>query len=244
MQSDGGLTYLESFSGHKAILSGPAGGAVGYAKVALANLNSKQPVIGFDMGGTSSDVSRFDGQAFEHVYETSTAGITIQCPQLDIQTVAAGGGSRLSVINGLFKVGPESAGATPGPVCYRKPGGVLALTDANVILGRVVPKYFPHIFGPDENLPLDVEGTRAAFEHLGEDCENELCTKYSMDELAYGFIQVANETMCRPIRNLTQMRGFDLTNHVLVCFGGAGPQRTFCLFKKIYIQMIFKTIFR
>lgn len=216
MQSDGGLAPVQDFGGHKAILSGPAGGVVGYAKTSY---DGEQAVIGFDMGGTSTDVSRYAGH-WEHVLETVTAGVSIQAPQLDIHTVAAGGGSRLFLKRGLFVVGPESSRAHPGPVCYRK-NGFLAVTDANVVLGRVVPKYFPSIFGPNEDEPLDVDGARAAFEELTKLPE---AKGRSAEELAYGFLQVANEAMCRPIRNLTQMKGFDITSHVLACFGGAGPQ--------------------
>jgi 5-oxoprolinase (ATP-hydrolysing) len=166
------------------------------------------PVIGFDMGGTSTDVSRYDG-SLELVFETTTAGVSIQAPQLDINTVAAGGGSRLFLRSGMFVVGPESAGAHPGPVCYRK-NGHLAVTDANLILGRILPQYFPSIFGPNEDEPLDLEGARNAFTQMRETEEGQM---YSVEEIAYGFLKVANEAMCRPIRNLTQMKGFDITNH-------------------------------
>jgi len=260
MQSDGGLAPMDAFSGHRAILSGPAGGVVGYAATAFQKEGEGegeggrggQPVIGFDMGGTSTDVSRYDG-AFQHVFETTTAGITIQSPQLDISTVAAGGGSRLFFRNGLFVVGPESAGAHPGPICYRK-GGVLAVTDANLLLGRVIPKYFPHIFGPREDEPLDVVAVRVAFEALTEEvnafaaaeaaaaavaggAEVEL-KKKTVEEVAYGFVRVANEAMCRPIRNLTTMRGFDITTHALACFGGAGPQHCCAMAKALGMRRI------
>lgn len=234
MQSDGGLTNLSTFSGHKAILSGPAGGVVGYALTSYQDT----PVIGFDMGGTSSDVSRYDGQQFEHVFETTTAGITIQAPQLNIQTVAAGGGSRLFYRDGMFVVGPESASADPGPVCYRKPGGVLAVTDANLLLGRILPEYFPQIFGPNENEPLDLEATRQAFETLQKQMKTTTKGKYSLDEIANGFIRVANEAMCRPIRNLTQMKGHEIKNHVLACFGGAGPQHACAIARSLGIPTV------
>lgn len=130
------------------------------------NVN-KKPVIGFDMGGTSTDVSKFDGN-FDHIFETNIGGFSITAPQLDINTVAAGGGSRLFFRNGLFKVGPESAGADPGPVCYRK-NGYLAITDANLLLGRLIPQHFPKIFGPKHDQPLDIEGTTKAFQSLGKD---------------------------------------------------------------------------
>jgi 5-oxoprolinase (ATP-hydrolysing) len=185
----------------------------GYAKTAFRKSTSNKsekimPVIGFDMGGTSTDVSRYDG-SLELVFETTTAGVSIQAPQLDINTVAAGGGSRLFLRSGMFVVGPESAGAHPGPVCYRK-NGHLAVTDANLILGRILPQYFPSIFGPSEDQPLDLEGARKAFDELRETEEGQI---YSLEEIAYGFLKVANEAMCRPIRNLTQMKGFDITNH-------------------------------
>lgn len=226
MQSDGGLAPVGNFSGFRAILSGPAGGVVGYA-VTSYDPTEGSPVIGFDMGGTSTDVSRFAGGRYEHVFETTTAGVTIQAPQLDINTVAAGGGSRLFFRNGLFVVGPESASAHPGPACYRK-GGPLAITDANLFLGRLVPLYFPKIFGPGENEPLDLEATREAFDALAEEINkfqrSTSSREYTLDEIAYGFLEVANEAMSRPIRTLTQAKGHDTAQHVLACFGGAGAQ--------------------
>lgn len=149
-------------------------------------------VIGFDMGGTSTDVSRFAG-TFEHVFESTTAGVTIQSPQLDINTVAAGGGSRLFFRNGLFVVGPESSGAHPGPICYRK-GGYLSVTDANVVLGRIQPHLFPAIFGQNENEMLDFDGSYKAFEELAIEINQNEISKgsnkvYSIDEIAYGFIR-------------------------------------------------------
>jgi len=234
------LTPVGDFGGHQAILSGPAGGVVGYAKTSYrrsehATEESPLPVIGFDMGGTSTDVSRYDG-SLEHVFETTTAGVSIQAPQLDIHTVAAGGGSRLFLQNGLFVVGPESSKAHPGPVCYKK-NGYLAVTDANVVLGRVIPEYFPNIFGPNEDEPLDLEGARAAFRKLAD--ENKESTGKTIEELAYGFVQVANEAMCRPIRNLTQMRGFDITKHALACFGGAGPQHACAMARNLGITKVY-----
>uniref|UniRef100_A0A182Q3G2 5-oxoprolinase n=1 Tax=Anopheles farauti TaxID=69004 RepID=A0A182Q3G2_9DIPT len=237
MQSDGGLTRMEQFRGARAILSGPAGGVVGYAVTGVRDARADEeraddsstgvpPLIGFDMGGTSTDVSRFAG-SYEHVIESTTAGVTIQAPQLDINTVAAGGGSRLFFRSGLFVVGPESAGAHPGPACYRK-GGPLTVTDANLILGRLLPEYFPAIFGPNENEPLDYEATRSAFEALRREINEHLAasgeTPLSLEQVAMGFVRVANEAMCRPIRALTQARGYDTARHVLACFGGAGGQ--------------------
>ncbi|KAJ7353580.1 5-oxoprolinase [Mycena albidolilacea] len=221
MGSDGGLLDLDNFSGLKSILSGPAGGVVGYALTSW-DQKDRRPIIGLDVGGTSTDVSRFDGR-YEVVYETTTAGVTIQSPQLDINTVAAGGGSCLTFRNGLFLAGPHSAGAEPGPACYRK-GGPLAVTDANLLLGRLVPDFFPKIFGKSEKEPLDEDASRVAFENLVADINQNNEKELSFDEIVYGFIKVANETMCRPIRALTEARGHATSNHVLASFGGAGGQ--------------------
>eukprot|EP01083_Nonionella_stella_P043070 116238_1 len=239
MQSDGGLTSVSDFNGFRAVLSGPAGGVVGYAKTSqLAFPNEDRAVIGFDMGGTSTDVSRFD-KHFEHIFENITAGVPIQAPQLDINTVAAGGGSLLSIEAGIPKVGPESAGAFPGPVCYRRKGGKLAVTDANLILGRLMPEHFPAIFGESQNLPLDREHSRAAFQELVQAVNDEQGTSKSLEEVALGFIEVANEAMCRPIRALTQAKGFDTTTHVLSCFGGAGGQHACAIARTLGIRTIF-----
>ncbi|XP_074282946.1 5-oxoprolinase 1 [Silene latifolia] len=227
MQSDGGLAPENRFSGHKAVLSGPAGGVVGYSQT-LFDIETDKPLIGFDMGGTSTDVSRYAG-GYEQVLETQIAGSVIQAPQLDINTVAAGGGSKLTFQFGAFKVGPESVGAHPGPVCYRK-GGELAVTDANLVLGYVIPDYFPSIFGPKEDQPLDVEATKEKFKKLALQInsyrknQDPSAKDMSVEEIALGFVNVANETMCRPIRQLTEMKGHETKNHALACFGGAGPQ--------------------
>ncbi|KAK7032586.1 hypothetical protein VNI00_012849 [Paramarasmius palmivorus] len=241
MGSDGGLVDADRFSGLKSILSGPAGGVVGYA---LTSWDEKQktPVIGLDIGGTSTDVSRFSGR-YEVTYETTTAGVTIQSPQLDINTVAAGGGSCLSFRNGLFLAGPESAGADPGPTCYRK-NGPLAVTDANLLLGRLLPDYFPKIFGPSEKEPLDIDASRAAFEKVVKEVNDSYGSDanakkgWSFDEVVYGFIKVANETMCRPIRALTEARGYATGQHVLASFGGAGGQHACEIAKLLGIRTI------
>lgn len=222
MQSDGGLVDFRKFSGLKAILSGPAAGVVGYASTSWDE-EARVPIIGFDMGGTSTDVSRFDGH-LEHTFSSSISGVSIQAPQLDINTVAAGGGSILSYKNGLFLVGPESASAHPGPACYRK-GGPLTVTDANLFLGRLLPEYFPKIFGPNEDQPLDREVTKKLFAELtqkinAEHSQNQL----TPEQVALGFLKVADESMTRPIRNLTEARGFETSSHHLACFGGAGGQ--------------------
>ena len=240
MQSDGGLARADDFTGSRAILSGPAGGVVGYAMTTFSEA-SRQPVIGFDMGGTSTDVSRFGGE-FELVFETETAGVRIQAPQLHIKTVAAGGGSRLFFDSGMFMVGPESAGAHPGPVCYRK-NGHLAVTDANLILGRLQPGYFPRIFGPTEDQPLDLDAARSTMETLTRAINIYYkpmgrCAM-TVEEVAMGFIRVANETMVRPIREISVMRGFDIKDHTLATFGGAGAQHACAIARSLGVSKIF-----
>ncbi|XP_063975496.1 5-oxoprolinase isoform X2 [Diachasmimorpha longicaudata] len=245
MQSDGGLTPMNSFNGSRAILSGPAGGVVGYAMTTYCK-ETTLPIIGFDMGGTSTDVSRYSG-SYEHVYESTTAGVTIQVPQLDVNTVAAGGGSMLFFRSGIFQVGPESAGAHPGPACYKK-GGPLAVTDANLALGRLLPEYFPKIFGPMENEPLDKAATLKAFEELSNSINNylqssskstEIPQRMSLEEVAMGFLKVANEAMCRPIRALTQAKGYNTAAHVLACFGGAGGQHACAIARSLGMGTVF-----
>ncbi|KAL4967002.1 Hydantoinase B/oxoprolinase-domain-containing protein [Aspergillus stella-maris] len=233
MQSDGGLVNYKYFTGLKAILSGPAGGVVGYARTSY---DGKTPVVGFDMGGTSTDVSRYGGD-FEHVLETTTAGVAIQSPQLDINTVAAGGGSILFWENGLFKVGPGSAGAHPGPASYRK-GGPLTVTDANLMLGRLLPEYFPAIFGPNEDLPLDVEVVRQRFAELTKSINADTGRSLTPMQVASGFIDVANEAMGRPIRAITEARGHDTSAHNLAVFGGAGGQHACELARKLDIKRV------
>lgn len=239
MQSDGGLVDVRNFNGYKAILSGPAGGVVGYAMTSWdTEAEVNPPVIGFDMGGTSTDVSRFGGK-YEHVFESITAGIFIQSPQLDITTVAAGGGSMLFYRNDMFVVGPESAGANPGPTCYRK-GGPLTITDANLILGRLIPSYFPKIFGESEKEELDVAASISKMSKLLQiiNFAGANSKTLTIDEAAYGFIKVANEAMCRPIRALTEGKGFNAKNHVLSCFGGAGGQHAFSIARSLGISKI------
>lgn len=238
MQSDGGLVDVDIFSGLRAILSGPAGGVVGYALTSY-DPETKTPVIGFDMGGTSTDVSRYGSGRYDHVFETTTAGVTIQSPQLDINTVAAGGGSRLFFRNGLFVVGPESASAHPGPACYRK-DGPLTITDANLYLGRLVPDFFPKIFGKKEDEGLDTSASEKLFKELTEKInkDNSDREEMSADEVAYGFIKVANETMTRPIRSLTEARGHDTSKHRLATFGGAGGQHAVAIAEALGIGQI------
>ncbi|KAK3031712.1 hypothetical protein RJ639_035298 [Escallonia herrerae] len=241
MQSDGGLAPESRFSGHKAVLSGPAGGVVGYSQT-LFGLETEKALIGFDMGGTSTDVSRYAG-SYEQVLETQIAGAIIQAPQLDINTVAAGGGSKLKFQFGAFRVGPESVGAHPGPVCYRK-GGELAVTDANLILGYVIPDYFPSIFGLNEDQPLDISATREKFENLAKQInsyrksQDSSAKDMTVEEIAQGFVNVANETMCRPIRQLTEMKGHETRNHALACFGGAGPQHACAIARSLGMKEV------
>ncbi|GKZ28562.1 hypothetical protein AbraIFM66950_009453 [Aspergillus brasiliensis] len=235
MQSDGGLVNFQKFSGLRAILSGPAGGVVGYAGTSY-DPEDRKPVIGFDMGGTSTDVSRYDGK-LEHTFENTISGVTVMAPQLDINTVAAGGGSILFWRHGLFVVGPESAGAHPGPACYRK-GGPLTVTDANLFLGRLLPEYFPKIFGPNEDEPLDVEVTRQKFTELADKINTETGHRKTPEEIALGFIQVANESMAKPIRALTEARGYDTTAHNLACFGGAGGQHACAIASSLSIKTV------
>ncbi|CAH6723370.1 5-oxoprolinase [[Candida] jaroonii] len=236
MQSDGGLCSWENFTGLKSLLSGPAGGVVGLAKTAYDE-NYKIPVIGFDMGGTSTDVSRYAG-SYEFSFETITAGIKIATPQLDINTIAAGGGSRLFYENGIFVVGPQSAGSDPGPACYRK-GGPLTVTDANLFTGRLVPEFFPKIFGPNEDEALDFEITKKKFEELTDviNKENPQSVKTPY-EVALGFLEVANFQMAKPIRELTDVKGNDVTKHSLASFGGAGGQHAIAIAKILKIKKV------
>eukprot|EP01083_Nonionella_stella_P200933 735406_1 len=242
MQSDGGLCSMDHFNGYKAVLSGPAGGVVGYVHTTYQYFN-KRAIIGFDMGGTSTDVSRYDGE-FEHVFENVTAGVCIQAPQLDINTVAAGGGSILAFEAGMMHVGPESARAYPGPVCYLN-NGPLAITDANLVTGRIIPSFFPKIFGPNKDQELGMAQTKAAFRVMTDKINeynlqvNKNNTKKTIPEVALGFIKIANESMCRPIRNLTMARGYDIVSHVLACFGGAGGQHACAIARSLGIHKVF-----
>jgi 5-oxoprolinase (ATP-hydrolysing) len=236
MQSSGGLTEARRFRGSNAILSGPAGGVVGYAK----SFYRGRALIGFDMGGTSTDVSRFAGD-YEISYENEIDGIRVKAPQIEISTVASGGGSRLFYRNSMFVVGPESSGAHPGPLCYRK-GGFLSLTDANLFLGRIIPRYFPAIFGENADMPLDREASEAGLrdicEEINADFKKRALAPLSVEEVAMGFIEVANESMMKPIRELAAAKGFDPSEHELVCFGGAGGQHACAIASILGIEKI------
>ncbi len=220
MQSNGGLTGAGSFRGKDSVLSGPAGGIVGMARTAAAAGFDR--VIGFDMGGTSTDVSHFAGE-FERQYETEVAGVRMRAPMLSIHTVAAGGGSVLDFADGRYQVGPDSAGAAPGPACYGL-GGPLTVTDANVLLGRVQPAYFPRVFGPSGDQPLDAAATRAGFTELAGRIAAATGDTRDPAEVAAGFLHVAGHNMANAIKKISVQRGYDVTKYVLSTFGGAGGQ--------------------
>ncbi len=224
MQSSGGLTESGSFRGKDAILSGPAGGVVGMARVAERAGFDK--VIGFDMGGTSTDVSHYDGE-FEKAFETHVAGVRIRAPMMLIHTVAAGGGSILHFDGARFRIGPDSAGASPGPASYRN-GGPLTVTDCNVMLGKLNPEHFPKLFGPDSNEALDVEHVRQLFEELADDVEKTTGTRRKPEDIAAGFLAVAVQNMANAVKKISVQRGYDITQYTLCCFGGAGGQHA-CL---------------
>ncbi len=220
MQSSGGLTDAHVFQGKDAILSGPAGGIVGMVRTAqLADIDR---VIGFDMGGTSTDVSHFAGE-FERAFETQVAGVRMRAPMMSIHTVAAGGGSVLSFDGARFRAGPQSAGANPGPACYRR-GGPLAVTDANVMVGKIQPAYFPKVFGPQANELLDAEVVAAKFTAMAQDIERLTGAKRSPEEVAEGFIDIAVGAMANAIKKISVARGYDVTRYTLQSFGGAGGQ--------------------
>lgn len=220
MMSSGGLTAADMFQGKDALLSGPAGGVVGM--VETAKLAGFDKVIGFDMGGTSTDVAHYDGE-YERAFDTEVAGVRIRAPMMRIHTVAAGGGSILHYEAGRFRVGPDSAGANPGPAAYRR-GGPLAVTDANVMLGKLRPDFFPTIFGPGQDQPLDVETVREKFTALAA----EIGDGRTPEAVAEGFVTIAVENMANAIKKISVQRGYDVTEYLLNCFGGAGGQHA-CL---------------
>ncbi len=220
MQSNGGLADARFFQGKDSILSGPAGGVVGVVETAKAA--GFKRVIGFDMGGTSTDVSHYDGE-YERAFETLVAGVRMRAPMMHINTVAAGGGSILHFDGARYRVGPDSAGANPGPACYRR-GGPLAVTDANVMLGKLLPEYFPKLFGPNGTEALDAGIVRAKFAALAA----EIGDGRSPEQVAEGFLAIAVENMANAIKKISVARGYDVTRYVLGCFGGAGGQHA-CL---------------
>lgn len=224
MQSNGGLTDARLFQGKDSILSGPAGGVVGMVRTAGEAGFGK--VIGFDMGGTSTDVSHFDG-TYERAFETQVAGIRMRAPMMSIHTVAAGGGSILHFDGARYRVGPDSAGAVPGPASYRR-GGPLAVTDCNVMLGKIQPRFFPHVFGPGADQALDREAVVEAFTALAAEIEARSGDKRTPEQVAEGFLMIAIENMANAIKQISVQRGYDITEYALNCFGGAGGQHA-CL---------------
>ena len=228
MQSHGGLTPAEHFHARNAILSGPAGGIIGMVRAGESAGYRK--LIGFDMGGTSTDVSHYAGQ-LERLLETEIANVALQVPMLAIHTVAAGGGSIVQFEHGRLRVGPESAGANPGPACYRR-GGPATITDCNVLLGRIQPHHFPAVFGPDANQPLDVHATRRRFEQLAAQ------TGLSPEETAEGALTIAVENMANAIAEITTRKGIVLDDYTLVSFGGAGGQHACAVAEKLGIRRV------
>ncbi|MGH6727762.1 MAG: hydantoinase/oxoprolinase family protein, partial [Pseudolabrys sp.] len=224
MMSSGGLTAAELFQGKDAILSGPAGGVVGMAETGKQAGFGR--LIGFDMGGTSTDVSHFDGE-YERAFETEVAGVRMRAPMMLIHTVAAGGGSILHFDGARFRVGPDSAGANPGPACYRRKGP-LAVTDANVMVGKLIADFFPKIFGPGQDQPLDAAAVRHGFNNLAQKVSLAQAGEKTAEEIADGFIKIAVENMANAIKKISVQRGYDVTRYALNCFGGAGGQHA-CL---------------
>ncbi len=230
MMSSGDLTSAHLFAGKDAILSGPAGGVVAMARTAESAGFSR--VIGFDMGGTSTDVAHYDG-AFERAFETEVAGVRMRAPMMMIHTVAAGGGSILSFDGARFRVGPESAGADPGPCAYRR-GGPLTVTDANLMTGKLIPEYFPKIFGPWRNLPLDADATRAKFAELAA----QVGDGRTPEAIADGFLSIATAKMAEAIKKISVARGYDVTQYALNCFGGAGGQHACDVADELAIETV------
>lgn len=220
MQSNGGLREADHFRGKDAVLSGPAGGVVGMARTSARA--GYERVIGFDMGGTSTDVSHYAGE-FERELGTQVAGVRMRAPMMSIHTVAAGGGSVLHFDGRRYRVGPDSAGAVPGPACYRR-GGPLTVTDANVMLGRVQPAHFPAVFGPDGDQPLDAETVRARFTDLAAEVGRATGTPRTPEDVAAGFLEIAVLNMANAVKKISVQRGHDITRYALTSFGGAGGQ--------------------
>ena len=214
MQSNGGLVNAAQFQGKNSILSGPAGGIVGAVKT--SQIAGFDKIITFDMGGTSTDVAHFNGE-YEREFETEIAGVRLRSPVMAIHTVAAGGGSILFFDGARYRVGPASAGANPGPACYRK-GGPLTVTDCNVILGKIQPDFFPKVFGLNGDLPIDLEIVRQKFVQLA----GEIGGEKTPEQVAQGFLAIAVEKMANAVKKISLQRGYDVSEYTLCCFGGAG----------------------
>src|SRR6266516_3396313 len=224
MQSNGGLTDARRFQGKDAILSGPAGGIVGAART--SEMAGFARIIGFDMGGTSTDVSHYAG-AFERAFETQVAGVRMRAPMMSIHTVAAGGGSILHFDGSRYRVGPDSAGANPGPASYRG-GGPLTVTVCNLMLGTSQPKFFPPVFGPGGDEPLDDAVVRAKFAALADEIRRATGDPRAPEQVAEGFVEIAVGNMAEAIKKISVQRGHDVTEYTLCCFGGAAGQHA-CL---------------
>jgi 5-oxoprolinase (ATP-hydrolysing) len=235
MQSNGGLTDAALFQGKDAILSGPAGGVVGMTQTAAVSGYSK--LIGFDMGGTSTDVTHYNGE-YERSFETLVAGVRMRAPMMHIHTVAAGGGSILHFDGARFRVGPASAGANPGPSCYRR-GGPLTVTDCNLILGRLQADHFPKVFGPNANQSLDLEIVEEKFRNLADEIKITTGKQISVEDVAIGFLRIAVENMANAIKKISVQRGYDVTEYTLNCFGGAGGQHACLVADALGVEQIF-----
>jgi 5-oxoprolinase (ATP-hydrolysing) len=235
MKSDGGLVAAEKFQGKDSILSGPAGGIVG--AIQTSKRAGFELVITFDMGGTSTDVAHFKGE-YERQLDSEIAGARMRVPVLDIHTIAAGGGSILFFDGSSYRVGPESAGSNPGPASYRR-GGNLAVTDANIMLGKIHPQYFPSVFGIDGNLPLDKEVVVEKFTNLATEIKTVTGNNFTPEQVAAGFIAIAVENMANAVKKISLQRGYDVSEYVLCCFGGAGAQVACLIADTLGIKKIF-----
>ncbi len=231
MQSNGGLTDAKQFQGKDSILSGPAGGIVGAVQTSLiAGFNR---IITFDMGGTSTDVAHYNGE-YERTFETEVAGVRIRTPMMSIHTVAAGGGSLVDFDGARYRVGPESAGANPGPACYRR-GGLLTVTDSNIMVGKLHPEFFPQVFGINGNLPLDGDVVRQKFTELAR----EIGDGRTPEEVATGFLAIAVDKMANAIKKISLQRGYDVSEYTLCCFGGAGGQHACAIADALGMKQVF-----
>ncbi|MGL5082684.1 MAG: hydantoinase B/oxoprolinase family protein [Microcoleaceae cyanobacterium] len=235
MQSNGGLTDARQFQGKDSILSGPAGGIVGAVQTSIAA--GFEAIIGFDMGGTSTDVSHYNGE-YERTFETEVAGVRIRAPMMAIYTVAAGGGSVLNFDGARYRVGPESAGAHPGPACYRK-DGPLTVTDCNVMVGKLQPDFFPKVFEPGGNLPLDAEIVRQRFTTLAAEIQSTTGDERTPEQVAAGFLAIAIDKMANAIKKISVQRGYDITDYTLCCFGGAGGQHACLIAEALGMKQVF-----
>ena len=235
MQSNGGLTDAQKFQGKDSILSGPAGGIVG--AVQTSKMAGFDKIITFDMGGTSTDVAHYNGE-YEREFETEIAGVRLRTPMMSINTVAAGGGSILFFDGSRYRVGPESAGANPGPACYRQ-NGPLTVTDCNVMLGKIQPQFFPKVFGKNGDLPLDGEIVRQKFHQLTTEINAKTGSNSTPEQVAAGFLAIAVENMANAIKKISLQRGYDVSEYTLCCFGGAGGQHACQIAETLGMKQVF-----